>query len=136
MKFAIQRIVRPVQMREYAEEYGDECIWTWANPPRATRLEFYQIADEYKKLVEGADSAEEGEQDTGLAGQLETLMGRFHEWWSVLWSQHSDPETHWSAEDVRELVDVARDTDPALWGWLQEACFEIMREHREGVKKK
>ena len=39
MKIDIRPLVRPIRLRDYAEEYGDEAIWVWVNPPRRLRQE-------------------------------------------------------------------------------------------------
>jgi len=71
-----------------------------------------------------------------LAEEFEQLTVPLYAWYAAVWSQHDDEETHWTADDVAELVRACQDADPALWSWLQDETLRLMREHRDGIKKK
>jgi len=156
MKIEIKRLVRPVFLRDYAEEYGDETIWVWVNPPRQLRLEHADIVQDFQVVVDaraelGAElekaieqAKEEGTEvpeadpDTiaRIDQQLNDLSDRLYAWFAELWSQHSDEETHWTGEEVVGMVEACLDADPQLWDWIQDEMWRLVREHREGVKKK
>lgn len=153
MKLEIKRIVRPLQVREYAEEYGDEVVWVWVNPPRAFRMRLYELADEFgavrdrleelaKAEAEKAEADAEANAETtnpeaeSMGEEVERITGELHAWWAELWSQSRDEETHWTAEEVGELIEAARDSDPKLWDFLQERSMELSNDHRAGVQQK
>lgn len=151
MKIELRRITRPVRFRDYAEEYGDEVkIHCWVNPSRAKRLELQalgtasaQARDRLNGLLEQAaqDGIDEDAKEqiaaevTALTDELETVMANLFEWYADLWSQHPDADTHWTPDDVRELVAACQDNDPALWDWLQDQSIQAMVDHRQGIRK-
>ena len=142
MKFEIKPLVRPINLSEYAEEYGDQAIWVWVNIPRALRVahaeivrDFEVVTNERKALAEDPDDVTEEAVDEH-AEKLDELSTRLYGWFAEVWSKHEDPETHWTAEDVDELVDVCLDSDPRMWSWIQDEHWRLVTEHREGVKKK
>ena len=145
MKIEIKPLVRPVYLREYAEEYGDEAIWVWVNPPRLLRLEhwdivkdFQAVVDDRTALIEALEEGAEPDADAvaSLDQQIEELSRRLYGWFAKLWSKHDDADTHWTAGDVEGMVEACLDSDPRLWDWVQDRHWELVREHREGVKKK
>ena len=156
MKLDIKRIVRPLALRDYAEEYGDEVVWVWVNPLRAFRMRLYELADEFKavrdrleELAKAEAEAVEGDAEGGtpegdtpnpevksLGDEVDRITGELHAWWAELWSQGQDEETHWTVGDVGELIEAARDSDPMLWDFLQERSMELSNAHREGVRQK
>jgi hypothetical protein len=110
MKLSIPRLVERLELRGYAEGFGEEGLWVWVNPPR----DMIRVHDEQVLTRKASD---------------EEIFG----WYAEVWSQ--GPEgTHWSVEEVRELWESSRDTDPRLWAWLVARTSELIREHR--VKKK
>lgn len=150
MRIELRRIMRPVCLRDYAEEYGDEVIQVWVNPSRAKRLELQalgeasaQARDRLNELArQGTEDLTEEERQQ-LTAELEELAGEFdnlalplYAWYADVWSQHDDEDTHWTADEVAELVRACQDADPALWTWLQDETLRLMREHRDGIKKK
>ena len=161
MKIEVKRMVRPIRLCEYVAEYGDETVWTWANPPRSFRARVFELADEgtecrkeiaalYKAVkgeadeAEVADEAEMGEVELSeadaarlevLAAELERIGGELNAWWAELWSQSQDTATHWTADDVSDLLETARDADPQLWDFLQGQSFTAMQDYRDGKKK-
>jgi hypothetical protein len=147
MRFEIRPLVRPIRLRDYAEEYGDETIWVWVNLPRQLRLahleivrDFEAVVDDRKELEEqfaesGADELDEEVIDS-YAEKLDDLGRRLHGWFAEVWSKHEDEETHWTAGEVGEMVDACLDADPRLWSWVQEEHWRLVNEHRDGVKKK
>lgn len=151
MKIELRRITRPVPLRDYAEEYGHEVINVWVNPSRAKRLELAtlgeasrQAQDRLKELLTQAqtdDLTDDTRQQltdelAALDGELSTLMASLYGWYAELWSQHPDTESHWTPEEVSELVRACQEADPRLWDWLQEESLRLITDHRDGIKKK
>lgn len=113
MKIIVPQIVRPIALTDYAPELRDETgaaitVWVWVNPPIAwiSRLN---------------------------AALTDAQAERLDAMYAEAWSQHPDPATHWSAEDVRELM--ASETDPALFIWLARRTRDAIDAHRAGEKK-
>lgn len=114
MKIIVPPLVRPIYLTDYAPELKDESgapvvVWVWVNPPVAW------IA----RLNAGLTDRQSGVN--------------LDEMYAEAWSQHADPATHWSAEDVRALI--AHETDPALFVWLARRTREEIEAHRAGEKK-
>ncbi len=140
MKIELQQLVRPVFLRDYAEEYGEQVIYVWANPPRRLRLDYFEVTQEFGSILEERGKLVETEPPdvealATLDRRLEELSRRIYGWFASLWSQDADPETHWTADEVVELVEACQDADPRLWSWLQDETWRVMAEHRDGVKK-
>lgn len=145
MKIAIPKVLRPVHLADYDEAYGDETVWMWVNPPRATKLKFYEMAEEFARirsqvteLVEndgGEGDSQKAEALPPLFARLEELGGELYAWWAEMWSQHQDEESHWTQEEVTELVTAALDADPGFWDFLQESSLDAMQEYREQKKR-
>jgi len=149
MKIDIQKIVRPIRLGDYAPEYDGQAIHVWVNPPRQMRLDYQQVADELSQasrelelvVKEAGESTPESEEEAaGLVSdygeRLEELARRLYAWFAVMWSQGDDEDTRWTTDDVVELVEACLDADPALWAWIQDEHWRLVREHREGLKKK
>jgi hypothetical protein len=54
MKFEIAKIVRPVELADYAEEYGDRVIMVWVNPPVRLLEEHDQVVNRVREVVSAA----------------------------------------------------------------------------------
>lgn len=156
MKLEIKRIVRPLRLREYAEEYGDEAVWVWVNPPRSFRMKLYELAEEFRTAIDRldelvkqgaeADAENDAADDAGppsveveaelLGADIEHVTGELHAWWAEMWSQGADEATHWTADEVGDFIEAARDSDPKLWDFAQEGSLELQSDHRTGVREK
>lgn len=143
MKDIFKKIIRPLDLRSYAPEMETE-IPVWVNPPRSLLAEIDGLAlavvSIRKELEEMAGANPENEAQTRARGKelsrrLEEIGLAQAEIMARLWSQSEDPETHWSVEEVRELVEQASDTDPALWSWMRASTLQMIREYRAGQKK-
>lgn len=151
-KFDVLKIVRTIRLAEYAEEYGEAVIHVWVNPPRpmlaahdALVLESGMLRKGLEPLAEGARSkerpAEESAPSKPSDDEIKKAVGRLLEistehlaWFATIWSQ--GPEgTHWTAQEVGELVDAYAETDPRFFEWVSERTVALIREHRTGQKK-
>ena len=141
MKFEIKPLVRPIRLSEYAPEYEDQVIWVWVNLPRSLRVAHAEIVGDFEAVVEErkalAGSGEVTDEAVDEhAEKLDDLGRRLYGWFADVWSKHEDSETHWTADDVDEMVEACLDADPRLWSWIQDEHWRLVNEHREGVKKK
>lgn len=114
--FVIPRIVKAIELGDYAPELAGGRVYVWVNPPRDIRRRYPEILE---LLNDKANTESAGQQ----------LM----EWLSLIWSQGA-PETHITTDDVAALVGL--DTDPALYGWLVKRTLDALIEHAAGGKKK
>jgi hypothetical protein len=137
MKFEIPKIVKTLNVGEYAAELEPVKIVVWVNPPRALLVRHDEMIAKLatamsKRLELGAGS----EVDAGeLAKEIEAVRGEMTAVFSELWSAGVDPETRWSAAEIDKLITGMFETDPQLWPWLRNRTIEMIREHREFVKK-
>ena len=132
MKVNIPKVTRPIRLSDYAPEFGEQVIEMWVNPPRETRLAFSGIMDRYRDTLAQIEEAEEGAPE--LADMVQAVVdqaGELHAWYAEMWSQGEDD---WAAEQVKELVEAALDTDPGLWEYVQERSLDLMREYRRRKK--
>ena len=106
MDLKIPNIVKPIALKDYAEEFGDAVIWVWVNPTRALRIAWKSDMDEVQTCA----------------------------WLSEMWSQ--GPEgTHFNPEDVKKFGDSCMEQDPQLWVWVIGETVGLMFAHL-GAKKK
>lgn len=110
MDLKIPNIVKPLYLREYADEFKDATIWVWVNPRREMRLQLNDI-------LKGVASEE-------LIGAL----------FSEIWSQGSN-DTRMTPEEVLKMADECLEQDPRLWVWLVNQTVELITEHLVAKKK-
>jgi hypothetical protein len=137
MKFDIPKIVKVLNAGDYAAELEPVKIQVWVNPPRSLLVRHDEMiaklaAAMSKRLELGAGN----EVDAGeLAKEIEAVRGEMTAVFSELWSAGTDPERRWSAAEIDKLITGMFETDPQLWPWLRNRTIEMIREHRENVKK-
>ena len=132
MKVNIPRVTRPIALSDYAPEFGEQVIQMWVNPPRAKRLEFAGIMDRYRDTLAAIEAAEDGAPEIAeMAQRVVDIAGELHAWYAEMWSQGDE---EWTAEDVKELVEACMDTDPGLWGFIQESSMDTVQAYRRQKK--
>ena len=119
MKINFPRIVRPVDLGEYAPELKQQVL-VWVNPPTG---DLSAMLDSYKLSISGETEAD---KETAAQAYIESL--------SVLLSQ-GEKDSHFSPAELQELRDGTRETDPAFWVWLMARMMDEINEHRRGLKK-
>lgn len=107
MKINIPKIVKQVELREYAAELEGAVLMVWVNPARALLAE--------------------------LVGK-ETSTERKAEIFAELWSQGPE-DTRWTGEEVLELIVSTFETDPKLFEWMRDQTLGAIGAHRAGLKK-
>lgn len=118
MKIIVPKVVRLLKVSEYAQEFGELAISVWVNPPRELLGELIECL----KVVPEETREERAKRAVEIIAEL--------------WSQGTDPETHWTAEEVITLASETMETDPKLWPWLRERTFELIGQHRNQEKKR
>lgn len=117
MRITVPKVVRPLKVAEYAQEFGELVIPVWVNPPR----------DLLGELIDCLKTVPEETREERAHRAIEII--------AELWSQGSDQETHWTADEVITLASETMETDPQFWPWLRERTFDMIGEHRKQEKK-
>lgn len=113
MQINFPKIVREIDLGEYAPEMEGQKMQVWVNPPSA---DLTKLGDDYKKAVEGDEQAEQ----------------EYSDFLSVLLSQGADKI---GVDDLKEMQSASADTDPAFWMWFQNRVITEINDHRLGRKK-
>lgn len=145
-KFNIPKIVRPLELAAYAPELAAEIgaapspIQMWINPPRCLLERFVDLqaqirttAEQISKAIEKKKQVDQ-QQIKVLADGMAGLGDGMAAWWSEVWSQ-GDADRHWTKDQVREFQLRCMNEDPALWDFIVEGCWQLVREHRERARK-
>lgn len=135
MKFNIPKIVKSISLGEYDESLSEQKIWMWVNPPKKMRREFDEIQQGIREQVNLLLEASE-EKKQKIKKAIEKLQAENSVWWAEMWSQSEDKETHWSVEDVEQLLEKCADKDPQLWSFLIDTSLELLKAHIVGERKK
>ena len=136
MKFKIPKIVRPLEMSAYAEEMEGLALQVWVNPPRNIKNDFDDLQikiiglkNESEKLL--AAKKLDDKKAGALSKKVEAVNKSIYEWYANVLSQSSDPDSHTSADELKELTD----EDPALWIYIATGTQALIGEHSEGIRK-
>ena len=136
MKIEIPKIVKPLALAGYAEEFGEQTLGVWVNPPRELLHKYTDCAALIKRLDEQINLLNQSkapeEEITRLQGEAEEVRRQLAEWYSIIWSQGDTPI---STQEVISLFDAAQESDPGFQTWLISHTWEMIGGHREGRKK-
>jgi len=102
----IPKITKVIELKSYAPEFGEATIEVWVNPPR-------KLLAEWEGLINKTIALDEYKQMVATIGQL----------WDC------------PPEDVINLIDHSKSTDPLLFQWLITKTFLLIKEHRMILKK-
>jgi hypothetical protein len=135
--FDFKPITRPVDLAQYAPEYAGATFQVWVNPPRAVMADWGEMRTAFVELVSTAQAqpVDDAEVLSERGARFVVLNARINEWLARLWSQADDPETHWTAAEVDQLVTTLNDTDPQAWAWLLNECLTTVAQYRSGERK-
>ncbi len=144
MKFNIPKIVSPLLLTDYAPQMVNEqgkplIVYVWVNPPRDVMKAFFENQDAIKALSDELKQLQEtpplnAECVTQLAEQMQQLAEQAATWFAQLWSQYPDPDTHWTPEEIAQLV--GHETDPGLYPFLSQRSIVMIHQHRGNERKK
>ncbi len=140
MKLQIPRITRTLYLTDYAPEFvngnGEPITFqVWVNPPRAKIREYDGLITRHGEAREKIATAE-GQEERGQAARvLVDVSNEILAWYVELWSQHPDPDSHWTLEEMQEMNQNAIETDPGLYVWLGNQSWKMINEHRAAEKK-
>jgi hypothetical protein len=134
---SIPNAVRPIRLAEFLPEFGEDVIWVWANPTQellVRRTEQIRRAISVREqLIALKPLTDEDSQARviALGKEMEQVGEAMMAWLAEIWSQHEDPETHFSLEDVKALANESMEREPALYGWLIDQTMRLIAEHRK-----
>lgn len=152
MKLQIQKITKPIELKEYHEGYGNQKLHVWVNPTRNIRREREEQLDaiqkrmaqealadtEFNEHMAGADEqakkkleAQLEKRQKGFAEFIAEWNEKSYQWLSVIWSQGEDTESHWTPDEIKELDE----NDPSLAAWLVAQTVEMQNQQRDLQKK-
>ena len=110
MELNFPKIVRPIDLGDYADEMKGQILQVWVNP--ATKF-LNELNDQYKAHLDKDDPQ-----------YLQSM--------SELLSQGEDKIP---VEDLEKMIAASLETDPAFWAWLQDKIVRMITDHRLGLKK-
>jgi hypothetical protein len=113
MKLNFPKIVKEFSLTEYAPEV-EGAISVWVNPSMQLLAD---LSSTFTAYIEERDKL-----DDFLAVVSQLLS-------------QGKPETHFSVDELRELYEQTKDSDPAFWMWFNLRVLAIVSEHRLGIKK-
>ena len=129
-KINIPVLVRPINLADYAPELAGGTVHVWINPTRDVVAERNAIFSEIGELLKVEASA----RDDAWRARDDELGRRSTAWYARVWSQHKNPATHWTPEEVDQLSE--HETDPGLYRWLIARTMALIEDHRRGAAKK
>jgi len=133
MKFDIPKIIKPLEMGDYDEAMKECALRVWVNPPSGVHSSYWRAQADLQKLSNELTSLKDS--DTKQVEDLNERIARVNQdvfaWFSNIWSQDKDPNTHVSVEELEAMTD----EDPALWGFMTNGTTRLIREHRDTQRK-
>ena len=142
MPIEIRKVIRPLRLSEFAQEYGEETLDVWVNPPRGRRAEYALAAFlsrsgvarlEVPVTEESPDLDEEARAK--LVAQVAEGNDGVFAYFADLWSQGQDASKHLGAAEVKDFAVRCMEEDQALWSFLVKRTLALIEEHRSGEKK-
>ncbi len=109
MKIEIPKVLKAIELKEYAAEFGEAVIWVWVNPT-------IKLIEELAEL------------------KVKPEKGRITAWFAEIWSQ-GEEGTRFTVEEVAKLAEDCMEKDPTLWAWLSMQTSRLINEHRVLKKK-
>ena len=114
MKINFPKILKEIDLGDYAEEMKGQKVQVWVNPSVAFLKELDAQYNEYTQ------SAGKKMYDEYLTSMSELL---------------SQGEDRFTIDELKDIIHASLETDPAFWLWLQESVVAAITNHRIGLKK-
>jgi len=114
VKINIPKTVTPLELSEYSHALTEQ-MFVWVNPPRSLINQFAEIFND---------------PEIGQDEKFEAIK----KWLSEIWSQGAEG-THWTVDEVAEMFESTKETDPQFYPWLFSRTMQMIAEHRGIVKK-
>jgi len=114
MKINLPRLTQPLPLSDYLPEADGQVMHIWVNPPIMVLARLSALERAAKDSV-----------DKEAAGQA--LMS----WYAECWSQHADPATHWTLDEVSVIVK----GDPNFYIWAVRRSLSMIAAYESEAKK-
>jgi hypothetical protein len=118
VKLSVAKILLPLDLGGYADAMSGQIVYVWVNPTRDVLRKRDALISDY--------NADAKDQEAFSA-----FMRGIDDWFATLWSQHPDASTHWTAQELAELLEA----DPVLYTWMKDSTIEMLQSHRRREKK-
>jgi len=147
-KFKIPKIIRRLELSEYAPEYEGHYFDVFVNPSRDKRVDFFANVRESELLTERVkmlgmkpeDAPDDWKPNREEIDKITAALVRMNEailgWWAYVWSQGENEADHCTVDEVRAFLDECRESDVGLWLFVTQKTSEMILNHAAGVKKK
>lgn len=133
MNISIPKIVKKIELKGYALEFGEAYLEVWVNPPvrvldrlRTAKQQIYELNIPKRELT----PEEKSHVEAVIHESYEEQMAVYAE----LLGQGSD-ETRLGVDELKQMVEGTVETDPMFWGWVQAQIVEMVNDHRGTAKK-
>jgi hypothetical protein len=148
-------ITKELNLSEF-DENQDFVFHVWVNLPmkmirRRNKLtieslealrETETIANRINETAKETDKAKKAAQVVKNAAAKKLVEARVKkanraeaEFFTEIWSQGEDEETHWTVDDFQEWQKELTEENPGLWRWVLRATNALINTHREGYLK-
>jgi hypothetical protein len=147
MKIKIPVIIKRLELGDYNAAYTGQFFEVWVNPSRemliereVARIEYSDAIEQMKKIEAEKEKLKGNDLDAAekeIAQLLEKIKADndlFNHWYSEIWSQGNDTETHITAEEVEEFSQSAAKNDPQLSEFVFAKTLELISEYRQQRK--
>jgi hypothetical protein len=133
MQINIPKIVKKIELKGYAPEFGEACLEVWVNPP-VKLVEKLRLAKAKVLNLDIPKRELTPEEKAELEKAIHESWNEQAEVYAELLSQGNE-ETRLTVEEVKGLAEGTVDTDPMFWSWLQVEIVDAINEHRFSAKK-
>lgn len=138
-KIKIRKVIQPLDLADYYDDGSEsQIIQVWVNPTKGIRDQLNQAIGETQELTK-----ELGELDKENEARLREIGARLAElgdiilgYWSMVWSQHKDPDTHWTPDEVLQAQKDCLANDPGLWRFMQVMTQGMINDYINSNQKK
>lgn len=145
MEFRLSRITKPLDLGDYDERLRGQVLHVWVNPNKEFNKDRLRLLTDYAKYMKSiARNSVAGNWFQRFKNWsvlfvtqyyrkqwLEALHDMRNAWFSRLWSQHEDAETHCTVEEVKRLSI----EEPALFEWLMKESVLLLDGFAADKKK-
>ena len=133
MKIDIPKVVKKLELKGYAAEFGEAYLEVWVNPPVGMLEKLRLNALKVGRIA--VPAGELGDVDKiALEAEINDIYQEQLELYSALLSQGSE-ETRLSVEELKRMIEETADTDPMFWAWVKNKLVDAINEHRLASKK-
>jgi len=116
VKIVFPKIVREFSLSEYAPEMEAVLISVWINPSMQLLTD---LSSTYTAYID-SHGTEHFDEFLLVVSQL---------------LSQGKPESHFTPDELRELFEQTKATDPQFWMWFQNRILNEINEYRLGIKK-